>query len=267
MFDYKSAASLLGEGLATLPRNALETPREGHRQLVEIPGSHRRIGIYRIEATLGAGGMGEVFLAWDERLHRHVAIKRIRAELQADERHRARFRREARAVARLSHPAIVQIFDLLENDGGDCLVMERVEGRTLAEAVAGGEVDPELALRLAAEIADGLAEAHGKGLVHRDLKPENVIVTASGHAKILDFGLARMLWSEESIVSSIEDPSAALTRVGTLVGTVHAMSPEQATASRRTTAPISSPSVACSTKCSPAVLPFAARIGSTRCGG
>ncbi len=182
---------------------------------------------YRIESTLGQGGMGEVFLAWDERLHRHVAIKRIRADLPSgSERQRARFRREARAAARLSHPAIVQVYDILETEAGDCIVMERVEGRNLAEAIAAGEVDPGLAIRLGAEIADGLAEAHAQGLVHRDLKPENVIVTASDHAKILDFGLARRLWSEDGEESG--DPAAALTRSGALVGTVYAMSPEQA---------------------------------------
>ncbi|MEE8523348.1 MAG: protein kinase, partial [Thermoanaerobaculia bacterium] len=188
-----------------------------------------RIGAYRIEATLGQGGMGEVYLARDERLDRHVALKRIRADLPVDEHRRARFRREARAVARLSHPAIVQIFDLLETEDGDCIVMERVEGTSLEELIARGEIDADLAVRLGAEIADGLAEAHAKGLVHRDLKPENVIVTPSGHAKILDFGLARTLWFDHGPgEDSLEEISAALTQAGTLVGTVHAMSPEQA---------------------------------------
>ncbi len=189
----------------------------------------RRIGAYRIEATLGQGGMGEVYLARDERLGRYVALKRIRADLPVDDHRRARFRREARAVARLSHPAIVQIYDLLETDDGDCLVMERVEGTSLREAIARGEIDAALALRLGTEIADGLAEAHAKGLVHRDLKPGNVIVTPSGHAKILDFGLARMLWSGPELQGSgPEEMSAVLTQAGALVGTVHAMSPEQA---------------------------------------
>ena len=192
-------------------------------------GAPTRIGAYSIEAMLGQGGMGEVYLARDERLGRYVALKRIRADLPVSEHHRARFRREARAVARLSHPAIVQVFDILETEDGDCIVMERVEGTSLTEAIARGEIDAKFAVRLGAEIADGLAEAHGKGLIHRDLKPENVIVTPSGHAKILDFGLARMLWSENgSEESSLEEVSAALTQAGTLVGTVHAMSPEQA---------------------------------------
>jgi len=191
-----------------------------------------RLGGYRLVSTLGQGGMGEVFLAWDERLHRHVAIKRIRSDIEVEARHRARFRREARAAARLSHPAIIQVYDILETDDGDCIVMERVEGPSLAAALARGEVDRELALRLGAEIADGLAAAHARGLVHRDLKPENVLITPSGHAKILDFGLALLLWGEaprgESGEGGEGDPSAALTQAGALVGTVHAMSPEQA---------------------------------------
>lgn len=183
------------------------------------------IGPYRVDAVLGEGGMGEVFLARDEKLQRQVAIKRIRSDLPVDERQRARFRREALAVARLNHPAIVQIFDLLETPEGDCLVMERVDGRPLAELIAGGELDLRLTLRLAGEIAEGLAEAHSKGLIHRDLKPENVLVTGAGHAKIVDFGLALFLWSDED---GQPDSQSGLTRAGMLVGTLHAMSPEQA---------------------------------------
>lgn len=182
-----------------------------------------RLGSYSIESSLGRGGMGEVFLAWDERLHRHVAIKRIRADLDTDEHHRARFRREARAAARLSHPAIVQIHDILQlEDAGDCIVMEYVEGSSLSQHIESGERRVQWVLQVAEDIASGLAEAHGKGLVHRDLKPENVMITGSGRAKILDFGLARMLWSGDG-------PASLVTQAGTLVGTAHAMSPEQAT--------------------------------------
>lgn len=183
------------------------------------------IGSYRLEAVLGQGGMGEVFLARDENLQRQVAIKRIRTDLPVDARQRARFRREALAVARLNHPAIVQVHELLETPDGDCLVMERVEGRSLAEHIVAGEIDLRLALRLAIEIAEGLAEAHTKGMIHRDLKPENVLVTATGHAKIVDFGLARMLWDDDDDRSG---SCSQLTEAGMLVGTVHAMSPEQA---------------------------------------
>ncbi len=196
-----------------------------------------RLGAYRLESPLGRGGMGEVFLAWDERLERHVAIKRVLTEPVPSERARARFRREAKAAARLSHPAIVQVYDLLETESGDCLVMEYVEGRGLPEVIAAGELDLDAVLRLGAEIAEGLGEAHARGLVHRDLKAENVHVTRSGHAKILDFGLAGLLWSDEEggdtraatlTQTPNLEPEAALTRTGALLGTVHAMSPEQA---------------------------------------
>ena len=183
-----------------------------------------QLGSYRLEKLLGRGGMGEVFLAWDDRLARHVAIKRILSDPPPDERARERFQREARAVARLSHPSIVQIYDLLETDEGDALVMEYVEGRELLEVITRGELELDLALRLAYEIAEGLAEAHGKGLIHRDLKVENVRVTSSRHPKILDFGLARLLWND----GHEGDTRASLTASGALVGTIHAMSPEQA---------------------------------------
>ncbi len=194
-----------------------------------LPSGLPRIGTYRLKELLGRGGMGEVFLAWDERLERHVALKRVLPDPPPDEHARLRFRREAKAVARLSHPAIVQVFELLETEDTDCLVMELVEGRGLKELIATGELDVVSTLRLACEIADGLSEAHGKGLIHRDLKPENVRVTPSFHAKILDFGLARLLWGDGLDHDSLgAEHGKALTKSGALVGTVHAMSPEQA---------------------------------------
>lgn len=148
-----------------------------------------RIGGYVVEGRLGVGGMGEVFLAWDERLQRHVAIKRIRQDIGLSRDQRERFRREAQLAARLSHPAVVQIHTVCEED--DAIVMEYVEGQTLADRLASGRLEIAEILRLACEIAQGLAAAHEAGLVHRDLKAANVIVTPSGAAKILDFGLAR----------------------------------------------------------------------------
>jgi serine/threonine-protein kinase len=179
-----------------------------------------RIGVYRVEDRLGRGGMGEVFLARDERLERRVAIKRIRQDSGLSPEQRERFRREARLAARLSHSAIVQIHDLVTEGAEDAIVMEYVEGRTLAERLAAGPLEPREALRLAIEIADGLATAHEAGLIHRDLKAANVIVTPAGHAKILDFGLAR-----PTTRSPADDP---VTLPGMVVGTLHAMSPEQA---------------------------------------
>lgn len=188
------------------------------------------IGAYRIERPLGRGGMGEVFLAWDDRLERHVAIKRIRGDKPIDPRRRARFRREARATARLSHPAIVQIFDIVSTGDGECLVMEYVDGQGLDQVLAGRGLPLSSALKLAAEIAEALAQAHAKGLIHRDLKPQNVIVTPSEHVKLLDFGLARMLGpaNPTDVRAAAGEDGDSLTESGALVGTISAMSPEQA---------------------------------------
>src|SRR3954452_13401481 len=141
--------------------------------------------------------MGEVYEAWDERLERSVAIKRVTPDptgAPADPRRRERLRREARAAGRLSHPAIVQIYDVVETDEADWIVLELVEGPTLAELLRQGPLPLARLLPLAREIAEGLAEAHDRGILHRDLEDENVVVTRSGHAKILDFGLAKRFW-------------------------------------------------------------------------
>jgi tetratricopeptide (TPR) repeat protein len=147
-----------------------------------------------------------------------VAIKRIRADAFVQSHQRERFRREARMAARLSHASIVQVHDLVSEESGDAIVMEYVEGPTLAERLTRGPLGTGEAVRLAKEIAEGLAAAHEAGLIHRDLKAENVVITPAGHAKILDFGLARpVAWDGE-----------VLTQHGALVGTCYAMSPEQA---------------------------------------
>jgi serine/threonine protein kinase/tetratricopeptide (TPR) repeat protein/TolB-like protein len=178
------------------------------------------IGIYRVERPIGRGGMGEVLLAWDDRLERRVAVKRIRRDAGLSAEQRERFRREARLAARLSHPAVVQIYDLVTGDADDAIVMEYVEGETLAERVKAGALPMGEVLRLAQEIAEGLAAAHEAGLIHRDLKSANVIVTRAGRAKILDFGLARP--------ASRRSDELPLTQQGFVIGTLHAMSPEQA---------------------------------------
>jgi serine/threonine protein kinase/tetratricopeptide (TPR) repeat protein len=173
------------------------------------------IGPYRLARRLGRGGMGEVFLAWDERLGRRVAVKRILRDTPSPQ-DRQRLSREARAAARLSHPAVVQVYDFVEDATGDAIVLEYVEGRTLCALIAEGVPPVGLAVRLAREVAEGLAAAHAAGLVHRDLKAENVLVTREGHAKILDFGIAKVPESE------------GLTAPGQVLGTARAMSPEQA---------------------------------------
>ncbi|HEV2843803.1 MAG TPA: serine/threonine-protein kinase, partial [Thermoanaerobaculia bacterium] len=177
----------------------------------------QRVGAYRIEERLGSGGMGVVYRAFDEVLQRPLAIKQLLPG-KVDAAASQRFRREAMAAARLNHPAIVHIYDIVETDKGDWIVMELVEGQRLDRLLRAGSVDLPQALRLSREITEGLAEAHRQGILHRDLKATNVMVTASGRAKILDFGLAKFL----------DLPDTHLSRTGVLIGTYHAMSPEQA---------------------------------------
>ena len=178
-----------------------------------------RIGPYRLEEQIGAGGMGVVYRAYDERLDRWVAVKLIQPGKHEDKVGRERLRREARASARLSHPAIVRIYDMVQTDGGDGIVMELVEGRTLCPDPPRRPRRPGPGARLAREIASALADAHAHGVVHRDLKTENVIVTAAGRPKILDFGLAKRVEHAEA--------EAALTADGMVLGTCRSMAPEQ----------------------------------------
>ncbi len=179
-----------------------------------------RIGPYQILERIGVGGMGEVFLAYDDRLDRKVAIKRIRPGTEGTLDRRERFRREARLAARLSHSAIVQVYDILQEDGTDYIVMEYVEGTTLRDLIRLGPLDVREVLELAREVAAGLEAAHRQGIIHRDLKTENVLVSASGGPKIMDFGIAKRLLDDEG--------EESLTVDNAVVGTCRAMSPEQA---------------------------------------
>jgi tetratricopeptide (TPR) repeat protein len=189
------------------------------------PGGARYVGPYRIEGQLGRGGMGEVYAGFDERLDRPVALKRIWSGWEEDATARKRFQREARAVARLHHPAIVQVYDWVESGDGDWIVMELVEGWSLRQLLREGPLAPGRAARLARDVLVGLAVAHAGGIVHRDLKAENVMIAADSspgkveQAKILDFGLAKRVDPENS--------ETRLSSDGGLVGTLSAMSPEQ----------------------------------------
>lgn len=183
--------------------------------------AERSIGPYRVIRPLGRGGMGEVFLAYDPRLDRQVAIKRIRPGSD-DPARRARFLREARLTAALCHPCIVQVFDLPSDEGADHIVMEYVPGTSLHGLLRQGPLPSQDGLRIAAAVAEGLAYAHGRGVVHRDLKAENVLVTPDGEVKIADFGLAR----RSAVATDAGDES--LTQEGVVVGTYRVMSPEQA---------------------------------------
>jgi eukaryotic-like serine/threonine-protein kinase len=188
-----------------------------------------RLGAFEIVAPIGAGGMGEVYRARDTRLDRLVAIKVLSADAGGSVEARQRFDREARTISQLSHPHICALYDIGHHDGTDFLVMELLDGVTLAERLQKGALPLDLALRYAIDIADALDKAHRQGIVHRDLKPANVMVTRSG-VKLLDFGLAKaapaLIPGGGSSAAATAD-GAALSGVGTIAGTLQYMSPEQ----------------------------------------
>ena len=186
---------------------------------------------YEILDKLGSGGMGVVYRARDTKLKRDVAIKVLSERFAGDRERMARFEREARVLASLNHPNIAAIYGLEESEGVFALVMELVEGQTLAQRIERGALELEEAIDIAAQVAAGLDAAHAKGIIHRDLKPANVMITDDGTVKVLDFGLAKAL--EGDAPESIDDSnsptlSRAATQAGVLLGTAGYMSPEQA---------------------------------------
>jgi len=183
---------------------------------------------YEIVSLLGKGGMGVVYRARDSRLDRPVALKVLKPELVADVERRQRFLREARSAAAVTHPAIAQIYDVDEQDGKIFIAMEFVEGKTLRQLVTDQELDLQSSVQIAIQVADGLSKAHDKGIVHRDIKSDNIMVTPDGHAKILDFGLAKLLSPEGSDASPGQAETVAQTQIGMVLGTIAYMSPEQA---------------------------------------
>ncbi len=194
---------------------------------MSLPAGHK-LGPYEVVAPLGAGGMGEVYRALDTRLDRTVAIKVLPTHLADSPELRQRFEREARAISSLNHPHICHLYDVGHQDGVDFLVMEFLEGETLAARLARGPLPLEQTLKYAMQIVDALDKAHRQGVVHRDLKPGNIMLTPSG-AKLMDFGLAKSALAAASI-SSLTAPAHAvspITAKGTIIGTFHYMSPEQ----------------------------------------
>lgn len=208
-----------------------------------MPEAADLIGPYRLVSQLGKGAMGEVWRARDERLDRYVALKVLPAELVGNPERRARIQREARAAAAIRHANVVTLYDIVEDDGGDILVMELVEGRTLAEVLRkDGKPALDVALRWIEQIVAGLAAAHARRILHRDIKAANIMLTAEGHIKVLDFGLAKVRDEQPAMASlsmprvpkeklaldeTMPSPASYETHAGTLLGTPLYMAPEQ----------------------------------------
>ena len=188
------------------------------------------ISHYKVLEKIGEGGMGEVYRATDTKLNRDVALKILPQQFASDSQRMGRFQREAEVLASLDHPNIGQIYGIEEAGQTKALVLQLIEGPTLAERIAQGPIPVEDALKIALQITEGLEAAHEKGVIHRDLKPANIKITPEGQVKILDFGLAKALEGEapESSLSQSPTLTAAATQAGVILGTAAYMSPEQA---------------------------------------
>ena len=210
----------VGADMDPQPKTVVVAPLVGHT-----------LNQYRIEGLLGQGGMGVVYRARDLKLQRPVALKLLPAELTADPERRKRFILEARATARISHPAIAQIYDVDEHEGTFFIAMELVDGKTIDNLIENRALDLLGAIDIALQVAGGLAKAHAAGILHRDIKPANVIQTPDGHVKILDFGLAKLFGPDSSTITLAGGGGGLSTldqtQVGTMKGTPAYMSPEQ----------------------------------------
>jgi DNA helicase II / ATP-dependent DNA helicase PcrA len=199
-------------------------------RIMDVIAKGALIAHYRVLEPLGAGGMGAVYKAHDEKLHRIVALKVLTPESVSDKDRRRRFLQEARAASRLNHPHILTVFDVGDADDKPYMAMEYVEGETLRRKIDAGSLSLAEALEVAVQVAEGLTCAHDHGIIHRDLKPENLIVSRNGYAKILDFGLAKLVESRKALVTGDSTEKTLLqvkTESGTIMGTISYMSPEQ----------------------------------------
>src|SRR5882672_5277640 len=194
-----------------------------------------KLGRYEIRTQIGAGGMGEVYLAQDTKLDRKVALKILPADLGSNRDRMERFVREAKAAAALNHPNIAHVYEIGESEGINFIAMEYVEGLTLREKIHRERTEIRTLLRYLQHVAEGLAKAHAAGIVHRDLKPDNIMITREGHAKILDFGLAKLIEPQLTNAGTSDIAGDAATAImqqhstpGMIMGTVGYMSPEQA---------------------------------------
>ncbi len=212
-FMENSAMKVVAQGIAAQ-----------HTVFQSVPFTNGEVGNYKIERLLGAGGMGEIYLAHDGKLNRKVALKILPAEFISDAERLRRFEREARAVSALNHPNIVTIYDVGEAGGWHFIATEFIEGKTLRERSSENLSLKEI-LSIAAQAAEALSAAHGAGVIHRDIKPENIMVRADGYVKVLDFGLAKLSMTE----TDSPDARAPETQAGVVMGTLAYMSPEQAT--------------------------------------
>lgn len=194
------------------------------KQFMTLPGG-TKVGRYEIRSKIGEGGMGEVYLAEDTRLHRLVAIKFLPVDSLPNAQANRRLLREAQAAAKLDHPNICAVHEVAEEDGRNFIVMPYVEGETLDVRIKSKQLDISESLLFATQVADALAEAHGQGIIHRDIKPSNIIITSRRQAKVMDFGLAKL--SAAIAVDGEASTQALLTTPGTIIGTVPYMSPEQ----------------------------------------
>src|SRR5881296_3052727 len=187
------------------------------------------IGHYRIESLIGVGGMGEVYLARDQRLGRKAALKLLPDSLTTDETQLSRFKNEARSASALNHPNILTVYEIGTEGNRQFIATEFIEGITLRASIARGRINPHAALEIAVQVASALTAAHEAGVVHRDIKPENIMLRPDGYVKVLDFGIAKLTEHRPASDDHTSETTAGLqTRPGLVLGTAHYMSPEQA---------------------------------------